>query len=185
MPLSAFQQAVRSNPATDFTEALIANEASATVNLKLPSKNPLWFIRAISIIATQDLQYEVQLFGKAVNMGPTLETDWFIAAWQYYTLVVGPPASPGWPIDTVDMSPDNGFYHFYIDGNMMPYYDMDQLTLRNPSYNVPLGDGVTNANVPNASLHVRLINRSAAAKNADTAGALLVTFFVAPQGQQV
>ena len=56
MPLSAFQQAVRSNPATDFVEALVTNEASATVNLKLPSKNPLWFIRAITIVATQDLR---------------------------------------------------------------------------------------------------------------------------------
>ncbi len=185
MPLSAYEQAVRSNPSVDFTEALTTNQASATVNLRLPTRDPLWFVRAITIISVQDLQWELQLFNSAVNMGPTLAEDNFIAAWQFYTLVVGPPASPGWPIDTPDASPDNGFYHFYIDGNMMPIYDMDQLKARNPNYNVPLGSGVSNASPNNANLHVRLVNRSAGAKNAGAGGALLVTFFCANQGQQV
>lgn len=185
MPQTAFQLPIRSNPETDFLEGLAANEASATVNLRLPSKDPCWFIRAIGIVAKENKQWELQVYSKAENLGATFDTDCFIAVWQFYTLVVGPPASPGWPVDAPDVSPDNGFYHYYIDGNWQPYYDLDQLAQRNPDYNVPSGVGISNANIHNASIHCRLINRSAVAKTAGADGALQVTFYVANQGQQV
>ena len=185
MPASAYQIAVRSNPDTDFTEALATNEASATVDLRLPTRDPLWFIRAISIVSVQNLAWEVMLFTSADNMGATLQTDRFLGTWQFGAMTVGPPAYPGWPIDTPETSPDNGYYHFYIDGNMMPYYDMDQMAAQNPYSNVPLGVGVANASPNNAKLHIRLINRSAASKSADAAGALLLTIYCANQGMQV
>ena len=182
--LSAYQRPIATKPTVHFLEALATNEASATVNLQLPTRDAMWFVRAISIISVQNLAWELQTFTRAVNGGPTLETDYFNAAWQFGTLVVGPPASPGWPFDAVDATPPNDFYHYYVDGNMQPYLDLDAMTTPNPAANVPLGQGVANATGNNAALHVRLINRSAASKTAGAGGALLVTFFMALQGRQ-
>ncbi len=184
MPLSAYQQPVRSKPAVDYIEQLLVNTSTATVSLRLPTKDPLWFVRAISIIAVQNLAYELQLFSSADNMGATIDTDKFIAVWQFGPLVVGPPSSPGYPFTTPDISPDNGYYHFYVDGNMIPYYDLDTLNRQNELAHTPLGQGLGPASVPNALLHTRLINRSATTKNAGTSGALQVTFYMANQGLQ-
>jgi len=184
MSLSNYQLPVRSSPTTDFTEALLTNQGSATVNLKLPSRDPLWFIRAISIIATQNLDYELQLFTRTVNMGATLPTDYFNSVWQFGDMSSAAPAAAGYPFDPVDSTPSNGYYHYFIDGNLLPYYDLDQMLAANAQANVPLGQGVGNALPNNSSLHVRLINRSVTAKVADAGGALLVTFFVANQGRQ-
>lgn len=184
MPLSAYQLAVRSNPEVDFLEALATNEASADVELRFPTREPHYFIRAVSIVSLENLAWEVQLFSKAVNSGATFATDQFNAVWQFGPLLAGPPASPGYPYTPVGgtLSP---FYHQYVDGNWMPYVDMDQVLRSNPNANVPLGQGSSNAEPRNARLHCRLINRSAGAKTAGALGALQVTFWCALQGQQV
>ena len=183
--LSAYQLPIASKPTVDFLEGLAQDQASATVSLRLPSRVGPWFVRAISIISVQNLAWELQTFSRADNGGVTLETDYFNAVWQFGAMVVGPPASPGWPFDAVDATPPNDFYHFYIDGNMMPYQDVDFMTDPNPAASTPLGQGVSNSTSPNPSLHVRLINRSATAKLAGADGALQVTFFMALQGAQV
>ena len=182
--LSAYQLPIASKPTVDFLEGLATNQASATVDLLLPQRMPMWFVRAISIVSVQNLAWELQTFSRSDNGGPTLETDYFNAVWQFGALAVGPPASPGWPFDAVDATPPNDFYHFYIDGNMMPYQDLDFMTAPNPAASTPLGQGVANATGPNASLHVRLINRSATAKLAGADGALMVTFYLSSQGMQ-
>jgi hypothetical protein len=178
MPSTAFQRPVRSNPTTDFAEALTTNQASATVNLVLPTRDPFWFIRAFTLVAKQNLAYEIQAYARATNLGGTIATDYFIGVWQFMAMSAGPPASPGYPVDAVDISPADTLYHYYVDGNMMPYYDADQL------------DAANSANAggtypKNAELHLRLVNRSAGSKSAGTAGALQLTVFVAAQGQQV
>lgn len=185
MPLSAYQNPIFSNPAVDFLEALATNQASATVNLKLRTMDPLWFIRAIAIIAKENLAFELQLFSRAVNSGATIPDDDFVAVWQFAPLVVGPPASPGYPSAPVDGAA-NGFFRQYVDGNMIPYFDLDQLNQSNSFADVPLGSGSQggNARANNAKLHVRLVNRSAASKTAGAPGALQVIFYVANQGQQ-
>lgn len=176
MSLSNYQLPVASDPTVDFLEALATNEISADVNLVLPTRDSLWFIRAISIVCLQNLAWEVQLFTKAANLGGTFDTDNFLGVWQFGVLVPGPPASPGYPVTEVGASPADPYFHQYIDGNMMPYYDLDQMERRNNP-----GTGPTN----NAHLHVRLVNRSAASKIAGASGALKVTFYCALQGLMV
>lgn len=182
---SAYQRPVSSDPTVHFLEGLAQNQGSATVDLVLPLRNPLWFVRAISIIATENLAYEIQLFTRAQNMGATIPTDHFCGVWQFGVLYAGPPAAPGYPFDPADVTPSNAFYHQYVDGNMIPYWDLDQLLAPNPVANVPLGQGVANATPNNAKLHVRLINRSSTPKSAGAGGALQVTFYMATQGAQV
>lgn len=181
MPLSAYQKPVSSKPTVDFLEALAQDEASATVNLRLPLRDPLWFIRAISIIAVQNLAWELQLFNSAINMGLTMASDGFVSVWQFGVI---PAQGPGYPFTLESGDPANAFFHQYIDGNMMPYWDLDQLNAVNAVANQPLGTGVANASPNNAELHVRLINRSVTAKLADADGAVKVTFYCANQGMQ-
>lgn len=187
MSLSAFQQAVRSNPVTDFTEALVLNAGSINYDLVLPLRNPLWFVRAITIVSVQNLQWELMLFQSADNMDGSIVGQQFNSVWQFGTLLPGPPASPGYPFTIPDVTPDPSLYNFYVDGNSIPYTDMDALKQQNAYANVPLGapPAPANANPNNAALHVRLINRSATTKNAGPTGALQVTFYCAIQGQQV
>jgi len=176
MPLSAFQLPVSSRPTVDFLEDLPTNVASATVDLSLPLRDAFWFVRAITIVSVQNLAWELMLFSTAANnLGGSLAAQSFIGVWQFGPLVVGPPASPGWPIAPVDESPaPDAWYRYYVDGNMMPYFDGDQLAASQAS-------GYPN----NAKLHCRLINRSAGSKLASAAGALKVTFWMATQGAQV
>ena len=174
MPLSAFQRPVQSKPTVDFLDGVHVNDASANTDLILPGRDPFWFVRAISIVSVQNLAWELQVYSKAVNLGGDFDTDNFLGVWQFGVLAVGPPASPGWPVGVPTASPGDSLYHFYVDGNMMPYYDADQLAASQAT-------GYPN----NAKLHVRLINRSATPKTAGAPGAVLVTFFMATQGQQV
>ena len=168
--MSAYQQPVRSDPTVDFAEALHVNEISTNVDLILPSRDPLWFIRAISLVAMQNLAYELWLFSSATNLDGTIAGDRFVAYWQFGPLSGTAPATPGYPVDFVGLSPADGLYRYYVDGNMMPYWDLDQLEA---------------GSVHNAKLHCRLINRSATAKDAGEAGWVQVTFYSGVQGQQV
>lgn len=187
MSFTSYQRAVASNPATQFTEALATNGATINYDLRLPQRDAWWFIRAISIVSKEALQWELWLFSSATNMDGTLLGQKFLASWQFWEPNVGPPATPGWPVDIPEISPDPDLYNYYVDGNMMPYVDMDQVVMPNSVANVPLGAPPAPANAsPNqANLHVRLINRSSASKTAGTDGQVLVTFYVSTQGQQV
>lgn len=164
MPSSAYQRPVVSNPTTDFIEGLATGVGSAIYSLALPDKSPFWFIKGFTLVATENLQYEIQLFSKAAGGTGVLATENFIGAWQFSALSAGPPAFPGYPIT------GDGLFLFYIDGNMIPYIDQDLNT-----------GGASGAN---AQLHVRLVNRSAASKTAGADGALILTAWCAPQGMQ-
>ena len=168
MPSTAFQRPVRSNPTVDFLEGLGTNDGTATVNLVLPTRDAFWFIRAFTLVATENLVYELQLYSGATNLGGTFATDKFIAVWQFMALSAGPPASPGYPFIPPGLSPGDALFHYYVDGNMMPYFDGDQLAASNAA-----NSGGTYPN--NAKLHVRLINRSATSKTAGAGGALQLT----------
>lgn len=169
MPSSAFQIPIASNSLTDFTEALSTNEASATVDLPLPTRDAFWFVRAINVIAVQNLAYEFQFFSSATNADGTIPGSKFIGVWQFAAMSASAPASPGYPAETG--SPGDTLYHYYIDGLWIPYYDGDLMSL--------------SQSLASAKLHVRLINRSAAGKVNGELGALQATFFCANQGMQV
>lgn len=177
MPSTAYQRPVQSNPTTQFTEALDTNDCSATVNLVLPSRDPFWFLRAFTLVAVQNLSYELQVYSSATNLGGAFSTDKFIGVWQFMAMYAGPPASPGYPVIPPGGSPGDPFYHYYVDGNMLPYFDGDQLVASNSA-----NSGGTYPK--NAQLHVRLVNRSATSKIAGTLGAVQLTAWVAAQGQQ-
>lgn len=169
--MESYQIAVQSNPATDFLEGLAQDVASANVDIRLPDRLPYWFIKAIAIVSKENLAYELQLFTKASNMTGVIGTENFLAPWQFVPMTAGPPATPGYPVT------GDALYRFYIEQNMIPYVDLDQMLNANNATG-PTGGPAT------AKLHVRLINRSAAAKTAGAAGALQVIFYVSPQGAQ-
>lgn len=179
MPLSAYQQPAISLSASQFTEALTTNQISANYNIPLFNRNALWFIRAIGLVATQQLNYELWLFNSSTNLGGTIATDNLVGIWQFGEIVVGPPGSPGWTVTPAAGGGADPLFHYYIDGNMIPYWDKDQMSR---TFAPPPGAGLA---TEFASLHCRLVNRSAGSKSANAAGALQVTFFVATQGEQV
>ena len=166
--MQAYQRPVLSNPTTQFIEALAQNAISANYDIPLPTRDPCWFVRSLSIVAVQNLSYELWLFARAANLGGTIATDYFVGVWQFGPLVAG---DPGW---TVGADP---LFHYYIDGTMIPYLDRDMMS---PATMVgaPLGPAMPGP----ASLHVRLVNRSATGKNAGPTGALQVTFNISAPG---
>lgn len=161
-----FQRAVRSKPTVDFLEALVTNAISATVNLKLPTRDANWLVQAFELTATENLAYELWLFSSAVNLAGGFD-DKFIGAWQFNAATAAVPASPGYPVSA------DPLFRYYIDGTGIPYTDLDAMTASG-ALAVP----------GNASLHVRLVNRSTASKTAGAPGALQLTVYAAPFGQQ-
>lgn len=182
--MDAFQLPVASVPTVNYTEYLGTNFISANNDLPLPNRKPNWFVRAIELISVQNLAWELWLFSKAANMAGTMQTDYLLGMWQFGPWQSTAPASPGYPVFMSGSSPADQFYRAYIDGLFVPYRDQDLMDMPNPSANVPLGQGVTNANIPLAQLHTRLVNRSVTAKPEGTLGAVMVTFYVEPTGQQ-
>lgn len=169
----SYQSPVQSRPTVDFLEALLTNESSAVVNLPLPTRDAKWYVRAITIVSVQNLAWELWAFSRASNLGGTFPTDNFIAMHQFPVLVVGPPASAGWPVSVEGASPADPYYRQYVDGLAWPCYDLDQM------------EANAGADGPSlAHLHVRLVNRSTDAKLAGASGAVQVTFHVEPQGGQ-
>ena len=163
MPLSAFQQPVISTPTTDFIEALAQNAISANYNLPLPrAKTPNWLIRAITLVAVQNLTYELWLFRSATNLTGAVATDALIGFWQFQALSSG---QPGFTVT------GDSLFHYYIDGLEIPYYDQD---FQSGTYE----------SIPYPRVHARLVNRSATGKNANATGAVEFTLWVSPQGLQ-
>lgn len=171
--LSAYQLPVVSNPAVNFLEAIATNEISANVDLKLPRGQNYCFIRAIGLVATENLDYELWVFSSATNLGGTIPTEKVIGIWQFQALSAVTPATPGYPVTPVGGVGDP-LFHYYIDGNMIPYYDSDFASVVQTAANQGRA----------ANLHCRLANRSAATKTAGAPGALQVTFYTAVQGMQ-
>ena len=163
--LGGYQRPVFSNPTTDFVEALITNAQSANYDIQLPWSSPTCFVRAFAMLAVEPLAFELALYAKAANNTGVMATEQFIANWQFGQPSGTVPASPGYPTGSPGA---NSLYKYYIDGNLIPYYDLDAMSQG-------AGPG---------HLHVRLINRSTASKSANAGGAVQVQFFVSLQGQQ-
>lgn len=139
---------VRSNATTQFTDA-IAQNISENENIQLPTAMqavgaPLR-VTALSIISVQNLAWELWLFGSSVFQSTDFAVDQFLGVWSFIETDARRVNSGTYPA-----------YYYYIDGLNIPYVD------RSASSTV----------VP--SLHAALINRSAAGKLADGAGAIVV-----------
>lgn len=156
MSQTVVQQVVVSNSVTQFTEAIAQNGISANYNLQLPGRHAFWLIRGFSIVAVQNLAYELWLFNSATPTLGAVATEKWNGVWAFGALSAG---DPGYAVT------GDALFHYYVDGNMIPYYDED----------VASGGGVAN-------LHLRLINRSATGKNANATGALTITAFVSEGG---
>lgn len=170
--ISAYEQPVTSKSTVNFTEALAQNAASAMNALTLPAKTAWWFIRAITIVSVENLAWELWLFKSATSFTANVDSDGFIGAWAFSAIAA---QGVGYPVA------GNLLYRYYVDGNMLPYFDADQMVYTNGT----LAPGVTPQGPANAKLHVKLVNRSAAAKTAGVGGAINVTFWAGTQGMQV
>ncbi len=129
-----------------FTEATAQNAFEAE-DLTLPASlggggATACRLRSFILRSSDNLAWEVQVFG--AHDGPSVDVnlDTFLGRW---TFVIGDAILIG------------ALYYYYIDGLDVAYRDSD--------LNQHLGAAV---NVP--QLHVRLVNRSAGAKTASSAG---------------
>jgi len=166
--ISAFQRPILSDPATQFIEALAQDAISDNYDLRCQERQHSFFIRAITIVAVQNLAYELWLFRSATNFTAAVGTDKFIGVWQFAALTAG---QPGFTVG------GGSLFRYYIDGLMVPYWDEDF----GQSDGTPQG----NQRGRNAFIHARLVNRSATGKNAGATGAVQLTFWTAVQGMQV
>lgn len=126
----------RSALAQNAAENLSLNVASLGVGLGVNA-----VIRSIRVLSLEDLQWEFWFFNRnTYDASVDPDTNGFVGSWWF--------GVSGRRIGAA------GLYHYYIDGLMIPYQDLD-MTSR---------------------LHVALINRSAASKTAGNAGAIQVRF---------
>lgn len=149
---------VVSVPASNFTEALAQNQASAVNNIPLPNFGSRQFIvRGVKVIAKENYGPEVNLFGKAAGATTDPATDSAIARWGFVSA-------------NGEQLGGSGLWRYYIDGLAIPYVDADWLAAA--------GSGGLPPTPP--SLHVVLQNISATAKSANAAGSTKVVFYLEP-----
>jgi hypothetical protein len=99
-------------------------------------------IRGLVVISSDNLAWEIQVFGAHNGPSPDPNLDRFLGRWTFATG------------DAVQIG---GLWYYYIDGLDIPYRDQD--------LGQHVGAGI---NIP--QLHVRLVNRSAGAKTAYASG---------------
>lgn len=148
---------------TQFTEALVQDAISANYNLGLPPQQPQVFINGFTIVSKENLSWELWLFDKATNLTSDPATDRLVGMWQFPAIAA---QQVGYTVTAGGVA--NTLFRYHVTGNMIPYLDADF--------------GSNAGSVPN--LHLRLVNRSVAAKSADAAGAIQITAFVSSQGVQ-
>jgi hypothetical protein len=170
---------VSSNPNTQFFQALAINEITPVVAIPLPSSRTPYLIEAITLVSVQALAWELWLFTRAGGTGlaPGVAgsplADSFLASWQFLEPVVGPPASPGFSAIGAGAAGTFANFRYYVDGNQMPYQDETFMEA-----------GPASGGFAFPALYVALINRSAAGKLADVAGAVKVIFHLSQQDGQ-
>lgn len=160
-----YQVPILSLPSSQFTETLAQDQISANYNLGLPIQQARVFINGFTIVSMENLSWELWLFDKAANLTADPATDRLVGLWQFSALVAG---QVGYTVTPQATGVANTLFRYHVIGNMIPYLDRD------------FGGGLGSA----PALHVRLVNRSAAAKSADAAGAIQITAFVSSQGVQ-
>ena len=161
------QLAVASKHASQFTEALTQDQISANYDLQIGPKWSYCFINGFSIVSTENLAWELWLFNSATNLTSDPQTDGLVGMWAFSATMAG---GVGFTVTPAATGVANPLFRYYINGNMIPYTDLD--------YN----SGANGIGYP--KLHMRLVNRSAAAKTAGAGGALTITAFVSSQAAQ-
>jgi hypothetical protein len=142
----------RTDSAADFTAALAQN-AGLFLNKNLPNgvgTAPFW-VQSIEIISVENLAWELWFFNKTTVALAATDLDGFRGRWSFQ-------AADGVRIAGA------GNYHYSIDGLAIPVECSDYRLHTPDKY---------------AQLHVALVNRSAAGKSADIAGAIVVQLALA------
>lgn len=137
---------VASTDGTDFTGALAQNVA-LVADLALGGALGAGGvsaarIRGLILVSSDNLAWEVQIFGGHDGPNPDPNLDRFLGRWSFVTT------------DAIQIG--NRWY-YYIDGLDIPYRDYDLAQHIGAAVNVP-------------QLHVQVVNRSAAAKTAYGSG---------------
>ena len=159
-----YQVPILSAPATQFTEALVQDAISANYNLGLPRQVSRVFINGFTIVSMENLAWELWLFDKATGLTALPGTDRLVGMWAFPAIAA---QQVGYTVTSGGVP--NVLFRYHITGNMIPYLDQDY---------------VASPGTLNPALHLRLVNRSAAAKTADVPGAIQITAFISSQGVQ-
>ncbi len=157
---SNFLFPVYSKGTVNFLEALLAASGSLTAPFHATAINNLagvppigsrrFLIRAIEYLAKEDVGLEFDFFGSSAGPTTNVDTDTFIARYQFSA------------INGVQYN-STGLYRFYVDGLAIPYFDLD-----------------TANSVTAPTLHVGVQNVDTVAKSADATGAIACTFWLEP-----
>lgn len=151
---------VASNPTTNFTEALVATASAFTPPFAGTAMNniggvpPLngrrYWIRGIEYLAVENVGLEFDFWASAAGLTDAVASDTFLSRYQF-------AAANGVQFNGI------GLYRYFAWGLELPYYDLDTINTTTPP-----------------SLHVAAQNVDTVAKSADAAGAVAVTFWLAP-----
>lgn len=160
-----YQVPIRSITTSHFTEAMTTDQISANYNIGLPIQQARVYINGFTLVSMENLTWELWLFDSATNLTSDPATDRLVGLWQFQAIVAG---QVGYTVTPAAGGGANALFRYHVTGNMIPYLDLD------------FGTGVGSA----PALHVRLINRSVAAKTAGAAGAVQLTSFISSQGVQ-
>lgn len=157
---SNFLFPVASKGTVNFLEALAATGSTFTppfVGTAInnlagvpPSGSRRFLIRAIEYLAMEAVGLEFDFFGSSVGPTANVDTDNFIARYQFASANGVQYAGAG-------------LYRFYVDGLAIPYYDLD-----------------TANSVTPPTLHVGVQNVDTVAKSAGAPGAIACTFWLEP-----
>src|SRR3990167_9485155 len=85
--LGSNQRPIRSNPATQFTEALAQDVGSANYDLALPQYGAAVFINGFTICSVENLSWELWVLSTAAGLSATSPIgDQVIGLWQFPVL---------------------------------------------------------------------------------------------------
>ena len=141
-----------SKPASQFTEALAQNAASAMYNLPFgpPVGTRRFLIRALQVLTNENYGPQLNFFATAAGRTADPATNTFLAPFGFVS-------SMGYQLGGA------GVWYYYIDGMAIPYFDGDTIGTQTPP-----------------SLHVVLQNISPTAKSAYPTDSTKVTAWLEP-----
>ncbi len=152
---------VTSRSTVDFLDALAAASAFGTPPYVGTAINTLYgvppigsrrfLIRAIEFLAMENIGIEFDFWSSATGLTNAVDTDTFLARYQFGSI-------------NGQQYNSTGLYRYYVDGLAIPYFDADTINTVNPP-----------------TLHVGIQNIDTTAKSADAAGAIAATFWLEPQ----
>lgn len=151
---------IDTDPAVDFIAGLAQNAEDLihlTPDMAIGASPDCRFrLVGCSIISDQNLAWELNFWSREAGSGAaTVALDSFLGRWTF-------AAGDGVRIAGA------GSYRYFIFGLDIPYIDEDPRSDRDPPYN--------------GRIHLSLVNRSAASKNAGPTGEVKVRLYVDPTG---